>query len=150
MTTGAHGEHHAGGGWDRLGRAADHFARRVARDARRFAEHVEEHAGDFARDVAREWRRAGSAGEWGDAAADVRRIFEDVRHVLSDVIEGVDELIGRVFHAPGEGEWTRAVSNREATCTGCGRTSAAGTEGWVRRTAGGTEFRCLACGVTGP
>jgi len=135
--------------WDHIGRAAEHFARRVARDARQFAARLEEHAGDFARDVSREWRWGGCAqphGARGRAAPDVRRIFEDIRGVLSDVLDGVDELVGSVFQEPAH-RWTRVVYNRDAACGACGRDVRAGSEGWIRRTAGGKEYRCLTCGI---
>jgi len=143
-------EYHFGIDPDRLGRAASHFARRVARDARTFAAHLEEHVGDFARDVWREgacaWRGEDRGhGEW--RPPDVRRIFEDVRGVLTDVIDGIDELITSTFGTPSEEPWTRVVCNREASCGACGAALAAGGEAHVRRTARGTEFRCLACGA---
>ncbi len=137
-------------GWAHVGRAAEHFARRVARDARRFAERIEEHAGEFAHDVARDWQRAGRESRCGDAprsASDVRRVFDDVRGVMADVLDGVDELIGRVFHSESEHDWARVVHNREVTCGACGRATPAGGEGYVRRTTAGTEVRCLDCGV---
>ena len=148
MTSTAH-DHHAGGpGWEHIGRVAEHFARRVARDARRFATHIEQHAGEFARDVARDWSAA-----WQDLdherrgpTADVRGMFDDVRKILADVIDGVDELIGGLFAGSPGGTWTRVVSNRDASCVGCGAAIAAGAEAHVRRALAGTEFRCLACG----
>jgi hypothetical protein len=130
--------------WQHLGRAAEHFARRVARDARRFAARVEEHAGDFAGEVRREWH---SGRAFPGSTDDVRRVFEDVRGVLSAVLEGVDELITDVFSGGASEPWTRVVSNRDASCAGCGRTVAAGAEAYVRRQAGGREFRCVDCGV---
>lgn len=146
-----------GDAWESVGRAAEHFARRMARDARTFAERIEEHAGEFARDVRREWacgnhfrpRRPRDR-----SAPDVRGIFEDVRGILSDVAEGVDELIARLFpegseDRASEATWARVVANRDATCTGCRSAIAAGAEAHVRRHAGGAEFRCLACGVPG-
>jgi len=131
--------------WQHLGRAAEHFARRVARDARRFAERIEEHAGEFAGEVRREWRRGGR-GIPG-SADDVRRVFDDVRGVLSAVLEGVDELITDVFRGGGPEPWTRIVMNRDATCGGCARPIGAGAEAYVRRRAGGRELRCAECGV---
>jgi hypothetical protein len=41
------------------------------------------------------------------------------------------------------------VLNREATCGGCGKKAAAGSEAWVRKAPAGTEFRCGQCGVPG-
>jgi|RhiMetdeSRZDD1v2_1073273.scaffolds.fasta_scaffold2474824_1 hypothetical protein len=131
--------------WQHLGRAAEHFARRVARDARRFAERIEEHAGEFAGEVRREWRRAGR-GIPG-SADDVRRVFDDVRGVLSAVLEGVDELITDVFSGGGPDPWTRIVMNRDATCAGCARPIAAGAEAYVRRRGSGRELRCVECGA---
>ena len=89
-----------GDAWERVGRAAEHFARRMARDARTFAERIEEHAGEFAREARREWACGGHFRERRHrdrSAPDVRGIFEDVRGILSDVTEGVDELIARLF-----------------------------------------------------
>jgi hypothetical protein len=136
--------------WERVGRAAETFARRLARDARIFMERVEEHAGDFARDVRGEWSCGGAARHHRDrarSAPDVRAVFEDVRGILSDVVEGVDELIARLFPQPADEPWTRVVANRDAVCGGCERPIAAGAEAHVRRVAGGTQFRCLVCGV---
>jgi len=146
-------------GWEHIGRAAEHFARRVARDAGRFAERLQEHAGEFADDLSRDWRRARRAyrhscrAMYRDASPpDVRRIFEDIRGVLNDVLAGVDELIDRVFpetpeSAPPDAEWLRVVTNREATCSACNRSIAAGDEAHVQRSAEGKKFRCADCGV---
>lgn len=170
MTYAQHDHHDTHSSWEHIGRAAEHFARRVARDASRFAERMEEHAGDFARDAGRDWRRArrdlrhGCGRAWRASEPEVRSIFEDIRTVLADVLEGVDELIAGMFNeaaepgehqasgdappsAGAEGGWVRIVHNRDAVCTGCTRTMAAGDEGFVRRTAEGVEFRCQACGV---
>ena len=135
--------------WQHLGRAAEHFARRVARDARKFASRMEEHAGDFAGEVQREWRCGARTAKHAmpGSADDVRRVFEDIRGVLAAVLEGVDELITDVFSGGAAEPWTRVVSNRDATCAGCGRAVAAGAEAWVRRRPGGREFRCVECGV---
>jgi hypothetical protein len=143
-------------GWEHVGRAAEDFARRIARDAGRFAERLEEHAGDFARDVSRDWRRAQRharrrSGQTCRQAApgDVRRIFEDIRGVLTDVLDGVDELITRVFADAGEAPsaaWERVVSNRDATCSVCSRNVAKGEEVYLRRAAEGMEYRCSGCG----
>jgi hypothetical protein len=146
-----------GSNWESIGRAAEDFARRVARDAGKFAERMEEHAGDFAHDIARDWRRAQcryrhSYRRAADAP-DVRRIFEDIRSVVADVLDGVDELIGRVFTEPTpstEGEWVRLVLNSDAACNGCAQTIPAGDEAHARRTAHGREFRCLTCGTPSP
>lgn len=144
---------HPRDGWESIGRAAEHFARRVARDAGKFAERMEEHASEFAHDVSRDWHRRRRhhrhAGRV-EGEADVRRIFEDIRTVLADVLDGVNELIERVFATSGETpheDWVRLVSNRDSTCAGCGHTVAAGDEAYARRTGEGQEFRCLGCGV---
>lgn len=138
--------------WDHLGRAAERFARRVARDASRFAERIQEHAGEFARDTTRDWRRMWRGVEHGcgprGEAPDVRRIFEDVRGVLTDIAEGIDEFLGRVFPDAGETAWVRMVSNRAAACGQCARAIAAGEECLVRRSHGEKEFRCLTCGTS--
>jgi hypothetical protein len=138
-------------GWERFGRAAEHFAQRVARDARRFAARVESHVGGFAHDLGREWRcAAGAARHGGRASADdVRQVFEELRGVLASVLDGVDELISSAFSAAQEERWTRIIVNREAACAGCSRAIGAGAEAWVRRTASGRTFRCLECGVPG-
>jgi len=150
MTTAEQEEPLPGHGWERLGRAAEQFARRVAEDARKFAERIEEHASAFADDVAQEWWGRHERHHHGDRPApDVRRIFEDVRSILADVIDGVDELIGRIFPAAPEEPWARVVANRDVTCGSCGAAIAAGSEGWVRRTAAGADFRCLGCGAPG-
>jgi len=151
-------DHHGGGSeWESIGRAAEDFARRVARDAGRFAERMEEHAGDFAHDIARDWRRAQRRYRHrylrAASAPDVRRIFEDIRTVVSDVLEGVDELIERVFTEPSattDAEWLRLVVNSDAACSGCTQTILAGDAAYVRRSTDGREFRCLTCGVPAP
>jgi hypothetical protein len=144
-------------GWERISGAAQDFARRVARDAGKFAERIEEHASEFARDVSRDWqraqrdyRRAARHASRRATAHDVRQVFEDVRTVLSDMLDGVDELIGQLFRAPtasGDSDWVRVVINREATCSSCARAIAPGEDGFVRRTASGTDFRCASCGT---
>lgn len=133
--------------WQQIGRAAEHFARRVARDATHFATRVEEHVGAFAHEIGREWRGAESAPR--APADDVRRVFEDVRGVLSSVLEGVDELITTAFSpAPaGDEPWTRVTANHDGACAGCARPIAAGAEAFARRRAGSHELRCDACGV---
>jgi hypothetical protein len=131
-------------GWEHFGRAAEHFARRVAHDARKFAVHVEKHVGEFAHDLRRDWR--GGRPREG-SAAEVQRVFEEVRGVLGAVLEGVDDLVTDLF-APAEDEdWTRIVANREATCAACGRSVAAGTDAWVRGRGERRQLRCLDCGV---
>src|SRR5262245_49280595 len=89
-----------GSPWESIGRAAEDFARRVARDAGKFAHRMEEHAGEFARDVSRDWRRAQRDYRRRHTSQmsppDVRQIFDDIRTVLADVLEGVDELISRM------------------------------------------------------
>jgi hypothetical protein len=156
MTTLHQDEQETRGPWEHIGRAAEEFARRVARDAGKFAERMEEHAGDFARDIARDWRRRRDDRyghrHFGRTASppDVRLIFEDIRTIVADVLDGVDELIERVFtgetDASGD-DWVRMVSNRDAVCGKCARTIAAGEESYSHRTAGQTEFRCLGCGA---
>ena len=153
MTTAEEKPHTSDMDWEQLGRAAEEFARRVARDARKFAERIEEHASEFAHDVARDWRRTRRMYRHGcghRTPPDVRLIFEDVRGVLTEVLDGVDELISRVFGGQAEAsetQWTHVVHNRQATCSSCGRTIVAGEEGYVRRTAHGLEWRCIECGV---
>jgi len=150
-------------GWEHISNAAEDFARRVARDASRFAARMEEHAGEFARDLSRDWRRA-QRDYWREcrrarhaSAPEVRRIFEEVRGVLADVLEGVDELIGRIFPqspaadaATDDGEWVRVLTNRAGACHLCGRALTAGEEAFVRRAASGMEFQCLACAESPP
>ena len=145
-------------GWDDVGRAAEHFARRIARDAGRFAERIEEHAGEFARDVSRDWRRArrhawhGCRQATPAGAPEVRRVFDDIRTVLADVLDGFDELIDQVFPEPERGgtssrpEWVQVVVNRAATCAACQASIAAGDEAYAHRGEQGTEFRCAPCG----
>jgi hypothetical protein len=152
MSTTSRAERSFGEGWERLGRAAEHFARRIARDARKFAEHVEEHTGELARDVAREWSCGRSHRQHGDERPqpDVRHIFDDVRKILGDVIDGIDELVANAFPETSDDTWVRVVSNRDATCGRCGSAIAAGAEAHVRRTAAATEFRCATCGAPDP
>jgi hypothetical protein len=152
MTSSSEHEQRAGVDWERIGRAAEHFARRVARDARTFAAHLEAHAGELAREV---WRD-GACGRGHRhhrrerPAPDVRQMFEDVRGVLAGIMDGIDDLLASAFPAAADEPWRRVVSNRDAACTGCGAALAAGAEAHARRTAAGTEFRCLACGVPDP
>ena len=145
-TTDEHGCHGSHADWERVGRAAERFARRVADDAKLFAERVEEHVTDFARNLRREWRVAEPFGP--GSGDDVRRVFDEVGAIVRGVVDGVDELISGLFRE-AEGEWTLVVLNREATCGGCGKKAAAGSEAWVRKAVAGTEFRCGQCGVTG-
>jgi hypothetical protein len=145
-TTDEHGCHGSHADWERVGRAAERFARRVADDAKLFAERVEEHVGDFARNLRQEWRAAEPFGS--GSGDDVRRVFDDVGRIVRGVVDGVDELISGLFR-DAEGEWTLVVLNREATCGGCGKKAAAGSEAWVRNATAGTEFRCGQCGVPG-
>jgi len=147
MNTSEHGCHHSPR-WEHLGHAAERFARRVAEDAKLFAERVEEHVGDFARDMRREWRHTESTG----SADDIRRIFDEVRGVVRSVLDGVDELVSGLFNQDAGREWSskdwsKVVLNRDATCGGCSRNLAAGTEAWLRHTASGAQFRCGDCGA---
>ena len=144
--------------WDDVGRAAEEFARRIARDASHFGERIAEHASAFARHVAREWReheRAG--GDW--TGGDVRAVLHEVRTIVTGVIDGVDELIERVFHPdsapapqpdPASEGWVRVVTSRDATCGGCQRRIEPGEECHLHRTAAGREFRCAQCGPPRP
>jgi hypothetical protein len=145
-TTDEHGCHGSHADWEKVGRAAERFARRVADDAKFFAERVEEHVTDFARNLRQEWRTAEPFGS--GSGDDVRRVFDDVGAIVRGVVDGVDELISGLFRE-AEGEWTLVVLNREATCGGCGKKALAGSEAWVRKAAAGTEFRCGQCGVPG-
>lgn len=136
--------------WQHLGRAAEQFARSVARDAADFASRVEQHVGALASEIGREWRGPGEQKAKANPADDVRRVFEDVRGVLSAVIESVDELITTAF-APGADEgWTRVTANQDGACAGCGRPIAAGADAFARRKAGSHELRCDACGIPDP
>jgi hypothetical protein len=142
MTT-EHGCHDSHPRWEHFGHAAERFAKRVAEDAKLFAERVEEHVGDFARDMRREWRGTAST----DSADDIRRIFDDVRGVVRNVLDGVDELMSGLFSKDAAGEWSKVVLNRDANCAGCARGLSAGAEAWSRHGAGGAEFRCGDCGA---
>lgn len=152
MTTNDQGREH---GWEHIGRAAEHFAQRVARDATKFAERLQEHAGEFADDMSRDWRwarhryRHTCRRVYREASApEVQQIFQDIRTVLSDVLDGVDELIERMFTEPsseGDREWVRVVANRDTECSECKRAIHAGDEALVRRAAEGRRFRCLEC-----
>lgn len=137
--------------WQQIGRAAEQFARQVARDAAEFATQIEGHVGALAGELRREWRSAEPSAKSSGAADDVRRVFDDVRGVLSAVVDGVDELITAAFSsARGTDEaWTRVTTNRDAACGACARPIAAGTEAFARRHCGSHEFRCDACGAPG-
>ncbi len=123
-TTDEHGCRGSHADWEKVGLAAERFARRVADDAKFFAERVEEHVTDFARNLRQEWRAA--EGSWASrpfgtgSGEDMRRIFDDVGKIVRGVVDGVDDLISGLFRE-AEGEWTLVVLNREATCGGAGR-----------------------------
>ena len=160
MSTSDERSHEAWSGWEEIGRAAEDFARRVARDATRFAERMQEHSSEFAHDVGRDWRRfrrgherrRGQEHTCGRASADdVRRVFDDVRGVVAGVLDGIDELIDRVFPPPANAdpaEWHKVVSNRDVTCAACSQPIAVGDEAYLRRAAAGAEYRCVNCGAT--
>ncbi len=131
-------------GWEQFGRAAEHFAHRVAKDARKFAERVEVHVGELAEDLRREWEAADV--RYG-ATADVRRVVEELRGVVGAVLEGVDDLVTDLFSGPSSERWTRRACVRETTCAGCGRPIAAGAEAFVRGRGAARELRCVECGV---
>ena len=137
--------------WQQIGRAAEHFARQVARDAANFATQIEEHVGALASGLGREWRSAESSAKSTGPADDVRRVFEDVRGILSAVVNGVDDLITAAFSPSrgGDEAWTRVTANRDGVCGACARPIAAGTEAFARRRCGSHEFRCDACGAPG-
>jgi len=146
-------------GWAHVGRAAEDFARRVARDASRFAERLQEHTSDFASDVSREWRRARHRTHrrhrvpGGETAQDVRQVFEDVRGLIADVLTGIDDLIGTVFPpSPADAErvWEKVVSNCDVTCAACARPVAVGDAAYVSRGDAGVEYRCATCGDGAP
>jgi hypothetical protein len=137
---------------DRAGSAAEDFARRIARDAQRFGERVAEHATEFARNVTREWQH-GPGFDTTPLANDVRGVLKEVRGLVADVIDGVDELIGRVFHGEpedAEARWARVVTNREITCAACGRGIGAGEECHLLRGRDTRAFRCVQCGPPKP
>jgi hypothetical protein len=134
--------------WQQIGRAAEQFARSVARDAADFASRVEQHVGALASEIGREWRGPGEEATRAKPADDVRRVFEDVRGVLNAVIEHVDELITTAFAPPDS--WTRVTVNRDGVCAACGRPIAAGAEAFARRKVGSHELRCDACGNPNP
>jgi hypothetical protein len=131
--------------WERLGRAAERFAREVARDARDFATRIEEHAGTLAGSVASEWRAAGGKPPTGK---DVRQLLDDVRGVVTAVVDGVDQFISETFADATASPWKRATAKRAATCARCSRAIPAGSEEYVRRAGGKTEHRCPDCGAS--
>jgi hypothetical protein len=148
--------------WESIGEAAEHFARRVARDAGRFAERLEEHTSEFAREMSHEWRRARRRYRRPirRAEVDVQQVFEDVRTVLADIVDGIDEFIERLIGVPRDARhpaaappeptdatWIRLVSNRVATCAACGHVAEAGEEVFACETVDGVIVRCLDCGV---
>lgn len=148
MTHCGHEHSHRRREWDRAGHAAEDFARRIARDAQRFGERVAEHASGFARELAREWRH-GPGYDTAPMAEDAKAVLKEVRGLVADVIDGVDELIGRVFQggAPESAEtWARVVTSREVDCVACGRHIGAGEECHLHRRPDGREFRCAECG----
>ena len=141
-------EHRHRNEWDATGSAAEEFARRIARDAQRFGERVAKHATDFARDVAREWRH-GPTFDTRPFADDIRDALKEVRTLVAEVIEGVDDLLGRVLQpepAATTDTWARVVTNRDVACVACHRTIGAGEECHLRRMPGAREFRCTECG----
>ena len=142
-----HEHHHRRRDWDRAGHAAEEFARRIARDAQRFGERVAEHASGFARELAREWQH-GPGYDTKPMAEDAKGVLREVRGLVSDVIDGVDELIGRLFQGPSEtaGTWSPVVTSREVDCVACGRHIGAGEECHLHRRPDGREFRCAECG----
>lgn len=142
----------------RDGHAAEDFARRIARDAQRFGERIAEHAAEFARETAREFRH-GRSLDPTLVADDVRGVLKDVRGLVTDVIDGVDELLARFFppepadapaDAPAEDVWARVVTNREVPCVACGRAIGAGEECHLHRRRDGRDFRCAECGPPAP
>ncbi len=152
MTHCGHEYRHRRTDWDRAGHAAEDFARRIARDAQRFGERVAEHASGFAREVAREWRH-GPGYDTKPMAEDVKHVLKEVRGLVGDVIDGVDELIGRLFQdAPAETAetWARVVTSREVDCVACGRHIGAGEDCHLRRRRDGRDFRCAECGPPKP
>jgi hypothetical protein len=142
-------EHRPRRDWDRAGNAAEDFARRIARDAQRFGERIAQHATEFTRDVAREFRH-GPTFDTRPFADDIRGALKEVRGLVAEVIDGVDELIGRVFQPePGStatDTWTRVVTSRDVGCVACNRKIGAGEECHLHRLPEGREFRCVECG----
>ncbi len=143
-----HEHRHRHRDWDRAGGAAEEFARRIARDAQRFGERVAEHATEFARNVAREWRH-GPTFDTRPIADEIRGALKEARELVAEVINGVDDLIGRVFQpesTESDGVWARVVTSREVACVGCGRKIGAGEECHLHRNRDAREFRCAECG----
>ncbi|HJQ83896.1 MAG TPA: hypothetical protein VKA21_07470 [Candidatus Binatia bacterium] len=125
--------------WEQVGKVAEQFARRVAKDAGDFAGRVEKHVGQLAHELEREWQRE-------EVAADVRRVVRDVGSVLGAVVERVDAFVSDLFTPPTGSQWTRATVDRDVTCQGCRRPVAAGTEAWVRSRGAARLIRCAKCG----
>ena len=142
---------------EHLGHAAERFARRVARDAGNFAARLEAHASELAGEMSRDWRHLGREYRRYERHArrqlsrsDVHAVFEDIRTIVADVLDGVDELISGMFGTPSETSeiaWVRVVTNRETTCGRCTQVIPTGDEAYVRRASERTEFRCTACGT---
>lgn len=65
---------------------------------------------------------------------------------MRDVSDGVDESLAGLFWQDGEATWSKVVLTRDATCRGCARGLAAGSEAWVSLGASGESFRCEVCG----
>ena len=111
---------------------------------------TKEHATAFARTISREWRSHRPADAAGRTSGeDLRDVLKDVRTIVTEVIDGVDELIGRVFHGDADdaaGVWLRVVTSRDAACGACGRKIEPGEDCHLRRLPGGREFRCVTCG----
>jgi len=119
-----------------LGRAAERFGRRVARDARKFAEQVGRHAERFATDMG----RGGSGANSG--AGGLGRMF-------GEAIQNVDEMIVRLWQSPpaeSSPSWRRVTAERDVTCVACRKRVRKGSECW-RSPGSGTRTRCAACGV---
>jgi hypothetical protein len=127
--------------WEHLGRAAEHFARRVAKDAGKFAERLEAHVGELAADLRREWEAAERRG----ATAELNKVVDELRGVVGAVLGGVDDLVSDMLS--GSARWTRRASVHEGSCAGCGSKVAAGAEAYVRGRGADRDLRCLACGV---
>jgi len=127
--------------WEHPGKAAEHFARRVAKDAGKFAERLEAHVGELASDLRREWEAAEQRG----ATKELHKVVDELRGVVGAVLGGVDDLVSDMLS--GSDRWTRRVSVREASCAGCGGTVGAGAEAYVRGRGASRELRCLDCGI---
>jgi hypothetical protein len=131
------------------GQAAEEFARRIVRDAQRFGERVAEHASGFARKLEREWHH-GPGFDTKPMAADLQGMLREVRGLVGEVVDGVDQLIVRLFQdargVRADEPWTRVVTSREVTCAACGKRIGAGDECHLRRRPDVREFRCVECG----